>query len=190
MAAKKIHTLYLGFHPDVKEYAYVGQTFQKLEARWRQHQYEPREENSRLWDALNKSDPTKWKVWIIGQTKYAYLANHLEEVFIRLLGTRAPNGCNLAGGGRSSKKIEMEKDAPSLGIRPETEEDLKPLWKREVALYNVRLLLCQAGSAYSPEAALRWHKEADPGNWFKLTGTEAEMKMARPYPEEYEKYSF
>lgn len=181
---KKIHTVYYAHAPSHPDFRYTGQTFQTLPKRWQGHQYEPRNKNSALWDALQIVPSEKWELWEIGTTKYAYTANHLEEVFQRLLGSYSPRGLNLAGGGRKAGKAEESSFSSYHRLTP-AKEDLPLLWKREVALYQIRLILRQAGEPYTPQHAREWHSRDK--KWAPLLGEEWEFKMDRPTPEEWER---
>lgn len=154
-ANKPTHKLYYLFSPADEKFAYVGQTVGNVAARWRAHQHQPRQNNSALWDALQQSPAEDWKVWVIGQTKYAGTANHLEEAFIRLFGTYSPRGLNLATGGRSSSPT-LTTFSADYYRRPLIEEELPSIFRRELGLYHVRSLLKDAGKAYSPAAACEW----------------------------------
>lgn len=86
---------------------YVGQTTQSLEARWKQHQLEPR--CTAIHNAIKKYGPHSFDMFEIATAESISQLNELEEALISDLKTLSPNGYNLRSGGLNKKHSEISK---------------------------------------------------------------------------------
>ena len=89
---------------------YIGQTIQKVSYRWYDHKCIKKSKNINvLRSAIKKYGVDNFKVEVIEENLTSSEANKLEIKLIKQLNTLAPNGYNLASGGKNFRHSKITK---------------------------------------------------------------------------------
>lgn len=90
---------------------YIGQTVQNIAKRWTQHRSDAliRKNHTALHRAMNKYGTENFSIKVLAHCNSMEEMNHRESYYIKLFNTLAPNGYNIALGGKNQRHSEETK---------------------------------------------------------------------------------
>jgi group I intron endonuclease len=113
---------------------YIGQTVQKLEARWKRHTYPSR--NMAISRAIKKHGSEHFNIRVLARCVSIEEMNHREAYYIKLFNTLCPNGYNLDSGGKNKITHQSTKDKLSKIHKGRIGKPLSTKTKERLALIN------------------------------------------------------
>lgn len=93
--------------------AYIGQTIQKLENRWKRH-INSKNNGSAIRFAIQKYGKENFEIKVLTRCNSLEEMNHRETYYIKLFDTFGPNGYNLTSGDTNKKLAQETKDKISV----------------------------------------------------------------------------